>query len=373
MTSTTINQAARNLSFAPRVSLVIPALNPDRTLIGLVRDLVLRGFESIVIVDDGSAPRHREIFDAVAEVGGVEIVRHARNLGKGSALKTGIRHVRTHHPDRGHLITVDADGQHLPEDVEAIARALAGEPDERHFVLGVRAFDRTVPLRSRFGNELTRRLFRLMTGVSVADTQTGLRGLSVVHADELLNVPGQRYEFEFEALVRAARTRDIVQLPIKTVYLDANAASHFRPVVDSLRITVVFLRMSAMFVRFSVVAALSFALDLLLFWLFLQADLTVAWAVVAARLGSGAFNFTANKLGVFGSGGWRQLHRELAGYLGLFATVMLLSAIGTTLVFDGFSVAPIVAKIAVDFVLFVGAYIVQRRWIFRRPALRPML
>ncbi|HUF72707.1 MAG TPA: glycosyltransferase [Gammaproteobacteria bacterium] len=355
------------LNLEPRASLVIPSLNPEQALVGLVQELVQRGFGHIVVVDDGSAPRHREIFDAVAGIAGVDIIRHQRNLGKGSALKTGIRHIRENHPNRRTLITVDADGQHLPEDVERIAQALVDCPDGQDVVLGVRAFDRSVPLRSRIGNWATRHLFRLFTGTSVIDTQTGLRGLPVDHADELLNIPLARYEFELEALVRAARTRRIVQLPIRTVYLEGNASSHFRPVVDSFRVYLVFLRMSVVFVRFSAVGALSFFLDLFLFWLLVQSSMTVAGAVVAARAVSGVFNFTANKLGVFGSRGWQQLPRELVGYLGLFTAVMVLSAVGTTLAVELFALPTLAAKIAVDLGLFVAAYFVQRRWIFGRP------
>lgn len=338
---------------------------------GLVQELARRGFEHIVVVDDGSAAAHRKIFDAAAGIAGVEIVRHERNRGKGSALKTGIHHIRQHHPDRRALITVDGDGQHLPEDVERVASALVDCRESRDLVLGVRTFDHSVPLRSRFGNWATRHLFRLFTGTSILDTQTGLRGLPVDHADELLNIPLARYEFELEALVRATRTRGIVQVPIRSVYLDGNSRSHFRPVVDSLRVYLVFLRMSVVFVRFSVVGILSFLLDLLVFWLLVQSGMVVARAVIAARLVSGIFNFVSNKLGVFGSRGWRHLPRELVGYLALFAAVMVLSAVGTTLAVEFLALSPLVAKIAVDFGLFIAAFVVQRRWIFRRPRRAP--
>jgi glycosyltransferase involved in cell wall biosynthesis len=350
------------LSVESRASLLIPALDPEQTLVSLVRELAERGFEHIVVVDDGSAPRHREIFDAVGAIAGVEILRHERNLGKGAALKTGIRHIRSNHPHRGALITLDADGQHLPEDVTRIAQTLADSPN---VVLGARAFDRDVPPRSRFGNWMTRHLFRLLTGTPLIDTQTGLRGLPADHADELLDIPFARYEFELEALVRAVRTRRIVELPIRTVYLEGNAASHFRPVVDSLRVYLVFLRMSLVFARFSAVGGLSFLLDVLLFWLLLKAGMTVPWAVAGARIASGVFNFTANKISVFGSRGWRQVPRELVGYLGLFTALMALSAAGTMLAVEELGLAPLAAKIGVDFVLFIVAFVVQRRWIFR--------
>ena len=355
------------MNAAPQASLVIPALNPGRALLDLVSALERLGFRNIVVVDDGSAPAHLEIFEALLEMPGVELVRHERNLGKGSALKSGIRHVRDRHPQRPALVTVDADGQHLPDDIAEVARVLESGFDGSSLVLGVRAFDCAVPWRSRLGNGLTRLLFRLYTGKSLSDTQTGLRGMAADHADELLDIPLARYDFELEALIHAARTRRIVQVPIRTVYRDGNAASHFRPVVDSIRVYLVFVRQSVTFVRFSAVGVLSFALDLLLFWLALRAGFSIPGAVVAARLGSGAFNFAGNKLGVFGSLGWRQLPRELAGYLGLFAAVMALSAAGTSIAVEALGAPALPAKIGVDSLLFIAAFFAQRRWIFRRP------
>jgi glycosyltransferase involved in cell wall biosynthesis len=356
------------LNIESRASLLIPALNPEWTLIGLTQELVQRGFEHIVVVDDGSELRHRGIFDSVAALPGVEVIRHQRNLGKGAALKTGIRHISGRHPDRSALITLDADGQHLPEDVTKVAQALV---DSANVVLGVRAFDRAIPLRSRLGNWMTRHLFRIFTGASLIDTQTGLRGLPADHAYELLDIPFSRYDFELEALVRAVRSRRIVQVPIRTVYFDGNAASHFRPILDSLRVYRVFLRMSATFVRFSAVGGLSFLLDLLLFWLLLKAGVTVVWAVAGARVASGVFNFTANKISVFGSCSWRHVPRELVGYAGLFTAILVLSAIGTTLAIEFLALPALAAKITVDSVLFIAAFVVQRRWIFRRPR-RPL-
>jgi putative flippase GtrA len=352
------------LNIESRAALLIPALNPGQPLVGLVRELVQRGFERLVVVDDGSEPEHRRVFDSVAAMPGVDVLRHPRNRGKGAALKTGIRHIQSRHPDCRELITVDADGQHLPEDIVKVAQALA---DGTNVVLGVRGFDRAVPLRSRFGNWLTRHLFRLFAGVSLIDTQTGLRGLPADHACELLDIPGMRYDFELEALVRAARARRIVQVPIQTVYLDGNATSHFRPIVDSLRVYRVFVRMLAMFARFSAVGGLSFVLDILLFWLLLKSGVTVVGAVAGARMASGIFNFTANKLSVFGSRGWRHLPREIVGYVGLFTVIMVLSAVGTTFAVELFALPALMAKIAVDSMLFVAAFGVQHRWIFRRP------
>ena len=100
-----------------------------------------------------------------------------------------------------------------------------------------------MPWRSRFGNTLTRRVLRWTHGLDLLDTQTGLRCLPAEFARETLEIAGDRYEFELECLLLAqARRRPIVQQPIRTIYIDDNASSHFRPLVDSLRVYRVILR-----------------------------------------------------------------------------------------------------------------------------------
>jgi len=98
-------------------------------------------------------------------------------------------------------------------------------------------FGPDVPLRIRFGNALTSTVFRLVAGTRLADTQTGLRGYPPELLGRLLSVDGRRYEYELNLLLRA-RSADVQidTVPIDTIYLGHNDASHFRPIVDSARI-----------------------------------------------------------------------------------------------------------------------------------------
>ena len=110
-------------------------------------------------------------------------------------------------------------------------------------VLGTRTFHGVVPLRSRFGNELTRFIFRLFTRERLTDSQTGLRAIPRVLLHRMLAAKADRYAFELEMLLLASRLGiRFVTVPIQTVYLEGNAASHFRPIVDSARIYWVFAR-----------------------------------------------------------------------------------------------------------------------------------
>ena len=137
-------------------------------------------------------------------------------------------------------MTADSDGQHAPEDVVRCMELLAENPEA--LVLGCRTFDRAdIPWRSRFGNGWMRTLFRVVSGRRFDDTQTGLRGIPAGFMRELLDVPGERFEFESEMLLRLGR-RPLVQFPIRTIYENRNAGSHFRPFADSAKILRIVLR-----------------------------------------------------------------------------------------------------------------------------------
>ncbi|MGI4828204.1 MAG: glycosyltransferase family 2 protein [Janthinobacterium lividum] len=223
------------------ICILIPAWQPTATLPALVEDLAVRGFGKILVVDDGSGVAYQPIFDQVTAQAGVKLLRHAVNLGKGRALKTGFRDLLGDPEGWEGLVTADADGQHRPEDIERVARALLAH--RLRPVFGTRRFGRDVPLRSRFGNQLTRKLFAWFTGVKLADTQTGLRGLPQTLLPELLALLGERYEYEMTALVHLCRTgRRPLEVPIATIYLENNRGSHFNPVWDSIRVLFVLLR-----------------------------------------------------------------------------------------------------------------------------------
>lgn len=213
------------------IAILIPVYEPDEKLAALVEDL-RPSFPHLVLVDDGST-RGRDVLDAVR--GRVEaLLVHDVNRGKGAALRTGLAWIRAHLPSVRAVVTADSDGQHRPNDIRRVAEASLGHPEG--LVLGVREFAGKVPFRSRFGNAWTRIMFRLLTGLPVRDTQTGLRGLPRALFDRLLAIPGDRYEYEIRMLVDARRhPAPPLQVPIETVYIEGNRSSHFRPFKDALR------------------------------------------------------------------------------------------------------------------------------------------
>lgn len=219
---------------APAV--VIPAYNPAPCLPEMVRQLAAAAdISTVLVVDDGSHPECHPIFQATAQAG-ARLLRHPVNRGKGAALKTAFRELGPNG-----VVTADADGQHTVPDILKVTRALQDHPGS--LVLGVRCFDASVPWRSRIGNQATRFLMRRLLGATLTDTQTGLRGVPADFVRELLKSPFNRYEFELEMLLRwHASGRPVLEVPIETVYLDQNRLSHFRPLIDSLRVYRVLLR-----------------------------------------------------------------------------------------------------------------------------------
>lgn len=214
------------------VIVTIPAFEPDASLVSLASNL-LRKFTAIVIVDDGST-RSTEVFDHIARMKGVVLLRHPTNRGKGAALKTAFAEILRRFPCALGTVTVDADGQHLPDDVDKVAQSLSDVPGS--LALGVRSFARDIPFRSRLGNLWTCCEFRLLTGRWIADTQTGLRAIPLSLLPRFLKLPGERYEYEIRMLVDAVRHLDPPrQIPITTVYADGNSTSHFRPLADTFR------------------------------------------------------------------------------------------------------------------------------------------
>ena len=260
--------------------ILIPAYEPDLRLVSLVRSLGAHLPDvGILVVDDGSGPAYDGVFE-VTETAGATLIRLPANRGKGVALKTGFAWVLENAPGES-VVCADCDGQHTPTDIARVAERITPET----MVLGGRRFTGNVPARSRLGNSVSRRLFRLVTGSAVHDTQTGLRGYPADLVDWLTSVPGERFEYEFTLLLQARGAGvSIEEIEIETIYLDENASSHFRPVRDSLRIY-------APLLRFAASSLTGYAIDVVAMMAFLAVGIGLIPAVIVARLISASVNF----------------------------------------------------------------------------------
>lgn len=336
-----------------RAVIVIPAYEPTMKLAELVEDLYRDG-RSIIVVDDGSSAECKPVFERIRKLTDVIYIRHAVNLGKGQALKTAFNHVLLDSALEGPgVITADADGQHLADDIRRVAERLEAKHDA--LILGSRAFSGRVPLRSRFGNALTRAVFTLLVGRALTDTQTGLRGIPHAFLPELLQIEASRYEFELEMLIRAQQRRvPIEELAIATVY-GTFAKSHFNPLRDSLRIYFVFVR----FVSLSLITA---AIDYAAFAIVFTARHDVLTAMVAARAISATFNFVANRSVVFRSSGDAAL--EAAKYVMLALVLMSISYEVITMLVSATGMNVYISKVIVEGTLFAASFALQNLVVF---------
>lgn len=340
---------------------LIPAYEPNQRLIDLVQTLAADArVHRIIVVNDGSSAACEPVFKAVATYPNTTVLTHPVNRGKGAALKTALHEALSAPPD-SIAVTIDADGQHRPEDMFKVLEALTKHPDA--LILGARRFDLSnVPLKSRLGNTITRFITSVLIGQRITDTQTGLRAFHRKNLEALAAIEGDRYEYEMNVLLACGRLNiPIVEVPIETVYLDNNSASHFNPVLDSIRIY-------KRILRFSASSLLSTAADLGLFSVLvysLKVEDPILWATVLARLVSVNLNFTLNKTLVFKSqAAWLN---ALLKYYSLAAVQMMASYLLLKGVYALFNQKVVLLKILVDLFLFVISYQIQKRYVFAHP------
>lgn len=213
---------------------VIPALNAAKTL-GPVIAASREHVEAILVVDDGSNDGTSD----VAGAAGVNVVRHQKNRGKGGALKTGFGWCL----ERGYdaVLTLDADGQHLGSNIPKLVEAW----NETHadLIIGGRShlFEQMLP-RRRLANRFSAAAIAWAAGLKVSDSQSGFRIYSA-NLLRAITLHSNGFAMESEVLVRAGRRGfRVVTVPVDLGFVDGLATSHYRPILDSLRIAVVVFR-----------------------------------------------------------------------------------------------------------------------------------
>ena len=343
------------MAFA-QVPVLIPSYKPGDALETLVDALLERGFDMIVVVNDGSGPEFDAIFQRVTRSSRVHLLEHGVNLGKGAALKTGLNYALVKCPHLRGVVTADADGQHHPDDIVHVAESFPA--DGSPLILGVRSFGASVPLRSRLGNNLTRGLMRALVGQKLADTQTGLRGIPVRLIPHLLRMQSAGYEFELDMLLACKHQGfPVVEVPIRTIYLGNNESSHFHPIFDSMRIYFLLL-------RFSVLSLCTAALDNAVFAIVFSQTGDIARSQVAARLVAMVFNYLGARRTVFHS---QQPHTKvLPKYVALVALNGLVSYAMIEFLHLRFGVHAVPAKLCAEALLFIANFAIQRDLVFTR-------
>ena len=343
--------------------ILIPSLNPDEKMIKLIENLKTGGFSRIVCVDDGSGDEYRHYYEEAGRLG-CDVLRHCVNMGKGRGIKTGLNFIRNTYPDSPGVVTVDSDGQHSVEDTVKCAQAMADNPG--CVVFGCRDFkEEGVPFKSYYGNTITRAVMKIFCGISLSDTQTGLRAIPQDLITAFVNTKGERYEYEMQQILQC-REDDIpiVEVPIKTIYIEENKGSHFNPLTDSVKIY-------AQFGRFIFASLSAFLVDIILFSLFVSlfiipfkdGERYILISTVLARVISAAWNFLVNRKVVFRAK--TGIIKNVLKYAALAICQLLLSALLVTVLFRLTHFNETAIKVVVDCILFLISFQIQREVVFR--------
>ena len=367
------------------IVIVIPSLNPDEKFNSTVDGMINAGFKYVVMVDDGSGEEYKEPFQkALREHPECRLVVHEVNKGKGRALRDAFAYIAENIPDADGVITVDGDGQHTPEDTVRMADALKNAPDS--VIMGCRDFSLShVPTHNRLGNRISSFIYRVVYGIKLTDTQTGLRAIPAKYLKAFAEeVEGDRYEYETNMLIYI-KDHGIAysEIPIQTVYIDDNSSSHFNVIKDSYRIY----KPIILFVLGSCIATV---VDLVVFTLLnLLTEKGVGFLIgissflsklglsetpsrlfiptVIARIASSLVDYNFSRTKVFGSKD--PAKKTIWKYYIICIVRMLLSWLILsffTNVLHTHGLIETLLKVIVDLVLFFLSYKWQRTWVFKK-------
>lgn len=350
------------------IPVIIPSYEPDDRMLILLNNLCIQNIAPIIIVDDGSSNKYMHFYDEARKLSShIIVLRHEKNQGKGRGLKTAFSYCLKTYPDLLGCITADSDGQHTPEAIKNVKTQL--EKNANALVLGVRSFEgNSVPVKSRFGNNLTKKVFKLLYGIQISDTQTGLRGIPKKFMEALLNVEGERFEFETQMLIRAIDEGfQLNEVQIETIYDSENHSTHFNPILDSIRIYRVF---GCAFGKFLFSSLSSSVIDLLFFQIlcgiFKHGFSVVEYvtiSTVGARIISALYNYSINYFFVFNSK--KKHHQSAVRYFVLAIIQMVCSAVLTSGLVVLFKVnMELLIKIPIDIALFLVSYQIQKRYVY---------
>ncbi|MCH5204805.1 MAG: bifunctional glycosyltransferase family 2/GtrA family protein [Oscillospiraceae bacterium] len=350
------------------VPVIIPTFNPKEKIFDVIGGLCEKGFEHIIIIDDGSKAECADIFKRIEEIPECILLRHEINRGKGRGLKTGFEFALKNFPDCDGVVTTDDDGQHTPDDIERCAMAMVRD---KMMVLGARNFKQdNVPPKSRFGNNMTRIVFRLICGIKITDTQTGLRAIPMSFLEPLCKISGERFEYETNMLLELKRlSLPFEEVTISTIYSDNNAGTHFNPLIDSIKIYAIILKYALSSLICSLIDVGLFTLvNLLTISAFGENEaLRIFVATASARIVSSLTNYFVNQRGVFKSK--QSVKKSIVRYYILAAVQLAASFLlvnGATILLNAQSSGwQTLIKAVIDTILFFFSFAIQRDWVYK--------
>lgn len=348
---------------------VIPAYEPPSVFIDYTRALISGGVSSVVVVNDGSNEKYQPVFEGLKNIENVTVLEYPENHGKGYALKYAFNYIKSSFDENSVIITADCDGQHTVEDVINCGKTACN--NNNALILGTRDFSKeNVPPRSRFGNVNTRRIFKLLYGMKITDTQTGLRAFDYSLLDNMLKISGDRFEYEMNMLIVLYKQNfEFIEVSIETVYEpkaeDVERRSHFKTFSDSFKVWNVLFKNVQTYLLAVIISAVVelgvFALgQYIVFTKLPDPSLVTLCSTVSARILSSIVNYFMNYKFVFSGKGKSTAVRYYTLWLGLLTSSYLL-----TNLFGNVLGLPIVAfKLITDLLLSILSFRIQTVWVF---------
>jgi len=383
------------MEYIRETAIIIPSLDPDEKMVNTVDGMISAGFKHIVMVDDGSREECKGYFQEALDKYPEEchLLVHEVNKGKGRALRDAFAWINDNLPQVSGVVTVDGDGQHTPEDTLRMAEAMNAHPGS--VIIGCRDFSKSnVPTHNMLGNRISSFVYRIVYGIKLSDTQTGLRAIPFKYLKDMAEkVEGDRYEYETNMLIYIQdHGISYSEIPIQTVYIDDNSSSHFNVVKDSYRIykpIILFVLGSCMatvvdLVVFSLLNSftsgmlsgsnfISVGLNAFAAWLRNGVGLAESLSLlflptVIARVLSSLVDYNFSRTKVFGSKD--PARKTIWKYYVICVIRMLLSWIGVSILKNLFGAEGLLVtllKVIWDLILFFISYNWQRKWVFKKP------
>ncbi|MBQ7604014.1 MAG: bifunctional glycosyltransferase family 2/GtrA family protein [Clostridia bacterium] len=358
-------------TFPPFTAVVIPSLEPPKTIIPLVIELIGAEAYRVIIVNDGSPASYSEIFEELGLLENCVVLSHEKNLGKGAALRTGLLYCSENLPECRVAVTVDGDGHHRVCDAVSCAHR---SNDFSSVVLGMRRKgDPTILKRARYGNAVTSALVSVVCDFDekITDPLTGLRGFPSKYIPDICSVPGDGYDFETNMLLEISRNKIPLRtfLRVGTPVNGDKTHSHFRPFRDTCRIIYELIRYYSRELAFALSSLLCYTLEYLIYRLFLGyvPGMPVSAANLSSRLIAGAINFTINRKIVF-----RAKNGVLSSTVKYFINAFFILTTSTLLIIFFNRIFPTASntvakyvKLPIDSALFFLSFYIQKKWVFR--------
>ena len=334
--------------------LIIPAYEPEGILLSILT-IIKNSFYKIIIVDDGSSGANEKLFIKIGEIPNTVMLKHPKNLGKGAALKTAFKYCIKLDTRSCGAVTMDADGQHCSDDVKKIGTALMNDPYSLH--LGKREFTREVPWKSLVGNSITKFVYSIFVGSRLSDTQSGLRGIPLTALPKLLEIKSNAYDYELGMLLFAEQNHvKINEIPITTIYSKNNSTTHFKPLIDSVKIYSVFLK----YLINSIVIGI---IDLLVF-IFVYKQTNEIF--VSYFLGRLVFCYCSYKNSTKYFQASEIMRGQIIRYILLVLCSLFLSYSFASILMLIYGINIIFAKLIAEISLFLYNFSVQQSYIFNR-------